>query len=145
MNPKSQELKRRLGAAVRERRRLKKMKQADLAEAAGINRSHLSLIESGEHRPTEDTIGKIAAALETTPENLEWTGEYLAGLSEIDGGRMYPGLAELLNDPDEIRRYKITEEEQNALRTIRLQWRNPSKQFFLEALFDYRLSQDTEG
>jgi hypothetical protein len=58
--------------------------------------------------------------------------------------KIYPGLKELLNDPDAITLYKITEEEQRILRSIRLQWNNPSKQFFLQALLDYRNSRKKE-
>jgi transcriptional regulator with XRE-family HTH domain len=133
-----------LGAAIRERRRALNMTQTSLADKAGINRSHLSLIETGEHRPTRKTVQEIARALDITPEALEWTGDYLAELSQVSERKIYPGLKELLNDPDAITLYKITEEEQRILRSIRLQWNNPSKQFFLQALLDYRNSRKKE-
>jgi transcriptional regulator with XRE-family HTH domain len=113
-----------------------------LAEKAGIDRSHLSLIESGEHHPTKRTVEKIAQALDCTPEELQWTGDYLAGLSQISYRKIYPGLRELLNDADALTLYKISEEEKRALLSIRLQWNNPSKQFFIQALLDYRRSRE---
>ncbi len=143
MNRERRELKRRLGAAIRERRRRLSLTQADLAERAGVNRSHLSLIESGEHLPTRKTIAEIARALDTTPEELEWTGEFLENIAAGESG-LYPGLAELLQDPREVMKYRITDEEKMILRTIRLQWRNPSKQFFIDALLDYRMSKERE-
>jgi transcriptional regulator with XRE-family HTH domain len=39
------------------------MTQAQLARAAGILRPNLSRIESGKHRPSVETLEKIAAAL----------------------------------------------------------------------------------
>ena len=144
MTRERKELQRRLGGAIRERRRRLNFTQSRLAELAGVNRSHLSLIESGEHLPTKKTIAEIARALDTTPAELEWSGEFLASIAEAAEGRLYPGLAELLNDPREVMKYRITEEEKAVLKTIRLQWRNPSKQFFIDALLDYRLSRERE-
>ena len=136
---------RRTGAALRERRRLLEMTQAELADKAGINRSHLSLIETGEHRPTKSTMQRLAEALDISPETLEYTGDYLAELAEMSEDSMYPGLRELLDDRKEVLRYNITEEEKRILRSIRLQWKNPSKQFFIEALLDYRISREKEA
>jgi transcriptional regulator with XRE-family HTH domain len=132
----------RLGSAIREKRRERGFTQFDLSEKAGLDRSHLSLIESGEHHPTKRTVEKIALALDCTPEELQWTGDYLAGLSQISYRKIYPGLRELLNDADALTLYKITEEEKLALLSIRLQWNNPSKQFFIQALLDYRRSRN---
>jgi len=133
---------RNLGAAIRERRRLLNMTQADLAKKADINRSHLSLIESGEHHPNRSTLSSLAEALDTTPDGLKYTGDYLGAVKEVSDTDIYPGLQELLNDRKEVIMYNITEEEIRILRSIRLQWKNPSKQFFLEALLDYRLSRE---
>ena len=133
--------KKQLGAAIRERRKFLNLTQLNLAKTAGINRSHLSLIETGEHRPSKRTLSEIARALDTTAEELESTGEFLAEAARTIRGRMYPGLWELLNDPDAITLYQITEEEKRILRTIRLQWNNPSKGFFIQALLDYRNSR----
>jgi hypothetical protein len=55
---------------------------------------------------------------------------------------MYDGLAELLQDESQRLMMNITEEEVELLRTIRLNSRiRPSKQFFIQALLDYRKSK----
>ena len=136
-----------LGAAIRDRRRRLQLTQYQLSKKADINRSHLSLIESGEHHPTVRTIKSIADALITTPEGLEWTGDYLATIDDVPRHRVYPGLRELFDDEKAMTLYKISPEEKRVLQSIRLQWNNPSKQFFEDALLDYRLSKknDTES
>ncbi len=53
-----------VGGQIRELRKAKGMTQAQLARAAGILRPNLSRIEAGKHRPTLETLEKIAAALE---------------------------------------------------------------------------------
>lgn len=52
-----------VGRRVKRLRTVKGMTQAQLARAAGILRPNLSRIESGKHRPSIETIEKIAAAL----------------------------------------------------------------------------------
>lgn len=51
------------GRQIRKLRKTKGMTQAQLAHAAGILRPNLSRIEAGKHRPTLETLEKIAAAL----------------------------------------------------------------------------------
>ncbi|MBL7190371.1 helix-turn-helix domain-containing protein [bacterium] len=135
---------RRLGAAIRERRLQADMSQADLAEKADMNRSHLSLIETGEHMPTKRTIEKIAQALNTSPDDLKYFGEIISQFNMPADGTLYPGLRELLNDPNDLLLYKITDEEKRVLKSIRLQWKNPSKRFFIEALLEYRRYKSEE-
>ena len=53
-----------LGKAVRARRKTLDLSQEALADAAGIDRSHMGKIERGEHMPTLAIIFKIAGALE---------------------------------------------------------------------------------
>lgn len=45
------------------RRRDADLKQYQLAEAAGISKSHMSDLEAGKYQPTLATLGRIAAAL----------------------------------------------------------------------------------
>ncbi|OGP26831.1 MAG: hypothetical protein A2038_02950 [Deltaproteobacteria bacterium GWA2_57_13] len=52
-----------VGRQVRKLRKIKGMTQAQLARAAGILRPNLSRVESGRHRPSLETLEKIAAAL----------------------------------------------------------------------------------
>ena len=136
------EKNKKLGAAIRERRRKLEITQSKLSERSGVNRSHLSLIESGEHHPTKKTMQDIAKALLTTPEDLQWEGDYLAGVDSVSTTRLYPGLQQLLDDPTAVMLYNITDDERRILKTIRLQWENPSKDFFLQALLDYRRSRE---
>jgi len=51
------------GRNVRTLRRLREMSQEDLAELAGIYRSHVTLIERGEINFTVDTMEAIAHAM----------------------------------------------------------------------------------
>lgn len=52
-----------VGRQVRRLRHIKGMTQAQLARAAGILRPNLSRVESGKHRPSLETLERIAAAL----------------------------------------------------------------------------------
>jgi transcriptional regulator with XRE-family HTH domain len=52
-----------IGQRIREERERAVLTQAELAEAAAINRSSLSMIESGREAPRPSTIRKIAQAL----------------------------------------------------------------------------------
>lgn len=59
-----------VAAQVRNLRKAKGMTQAQLARAAGILRPNLSRIEAGKHRPTLDTLERIAAALKVPVVDL---------------------------------------------------------------------------
>lgn len=52
-----------VASRVRKLRKAKGMTQAQLASAAGILRPNLSRVESGKHRPSLETLERIAAAL----------------------------------------------------------------------------------
>ncbi|CAG4892918.1 helix-turn-helix domain-containing protein [Paraburkholderia gardini] len=58
------------GAAVRALRTERGVAQEDLANQAGIERSHLGKIERGEHMPTLVLILKIARALGCSSSDL---------------------------------------------------------------------------
>lgn len=60
----------RLGEAVRARRKAAGMSQEALADAAGIDRSHMGKIERGERNVTLLNVVKIAAALNGPPSDL---------------------------------------------------------------------------
>ena len=51
-------------------RKARRMSQAELSEAAGINRSQLSRIETGAVRPTGSTLRRIAEALDVEEDWL---------------------------------------------------------------------------
>lgn len=59
-----------LGAAIRARRKLAQLSQEALADAAGIDRSHMGKIERGERNVTFLNIARIALALECRPSDL---------------------------------------------------------------------------
>lgn len=59
-----------LGAAVRARRLRDTLSQEALADAAGIDRSHMGKIERGERNVTFLNILRIATALRCKPSDL---------------------------------------------------------------------------
>lgn len=64
-----------LGENIQTVRKLKKMKQQELADAVGINMQSLSKIERGVNYPTFETLEKIMEVLEVAPNELlsgEW-------------------------------------------------------------------------
>ena len=63
-----------VGRRIRELRSRKEMTQDQLARAAGMIRPNLSRIEAGKHRPTLDTLEKIARALKVTIADLTVAG-----------------------------------------------------------------------
>lgn len=60
----------RLGKAIREQRKAGGLSQEALADAAGIDRSHMGKIERGERNVTLLNLGRIAAALHALPSDL---------------------------------------------------------------------------
>ena len=59
-----------VGKVIRRRRIEKGMTQELLSGLAGIARTHLTMIESGDKSPNFETICKIAVALEMRPSEL---------------------------------------------------------------------------
>ena len=59
-----------LGAAIRARRKLAQFSQEALADAAGVDRSHMGKIERGERNVTFLNIARIALALKCQPSDL---------------------------------------------------------------------------
>jgi len=59
-----------LGAAIRARRKAASLSQEALADAAGIDRSHMGKIERGERNVTFLNIARIALALGCRPSDL---------------------------------------------------------------------------
>ncbi|WP_083350547.1 helix-turn-helix domain-containing protein [Terriglobus roseus] len=78
--------------AIRVARSLADLSQGELADRANIDRSYLSLIESGKRQPTLDTIEKLAQALRMPFHLLS-----LLGISEADAQRAKPGQIESLS------------------------------------------------
>jgi transcriptional regulator with XRE-family HTH domain len=59
-----------VGQAIARRRKKLGLTQAQLADATGIDRGHISRLEAGIFQPTLPTLARIADALETTPSRL---------------------------------------------------------------------------
>lgn len=59
-----------LAAAIRARRKVACLSQEALADAAGVDRSHMGKIERGERNVTFLNIARIALALECRPSDL---------------------------------------------------------------------------
>lgn len=58
------------GAALRRRRKAAGLTQEQLALAAGVERVHVSWLETGKHQPTFHMICKLANELQCTPGEL---------------------------------------------------------------------------
>ena len=58
------------GKLVRQFRDRRDMSQEDLADAAGLHRTHISLIERGQRTVRIDTVGRLAFALRVQPGEL---------------------------------------------------------------------------
>lgn len=56
-------LRERIGASIREARKMRGMSQEELADACGINRANISKIETGKYNSTLDIIEKICEKL----------------------------------------------------------------------------------
>jgi transcriptional regulator with XRE-family HTH domain len=61
---------RKFGMALRRYRRIAKLTQEDLADMAGIERSHVGTIERGENNLTLISIVKLCDALKINPSDL---------------------------------------------------------------------------
>ncbi|GGC36619.1 helix-turn-helix domain-containing protein [Paraburkholderia caffeinilytica] len=55
---------------LRALRRAREISQEELADSAELSRTYVSSVERGERNISIDNIGKLAAALRTTPMNL---------------------------------------------------------------------------
>ena len=59
-----------LSERIRFLRKKKGLNQGELAEAIGINPSHLSRLENGKYQPSVDALQRIAQALEVSVDYL---------------------------------------------------------------------------
>ncbi len=59
-----------IGTIIRRLREAKRMTQEELASTTGMMRNNISRIESAKHRPTLETMERIAKALKVTVANL---------------------------------------------------------------------------
>lgn len=63
-------IKEKIGIRIRELRQAKGLKQCELADMLDMERSHLTRIESGKHRPSDENLAKIANILEVKISDL---------------------------------------------------------------------------
>lgn len=59
-----------LGAAIRERRRARRLTLVELAGLVGLSQPFLSQIENGRARPSMESLARLASALGSTPQSL---------------------------------------------------------------------------
>ena len=70
MTLSSDKIHRIIGERIRDIRKQQRLTQEELAEKAGIDRSHMGFIEQGRRQPTVTTLHKIAQALSVSFEKL---------------------------------------------------------------------------
>jgi transcriptional regulator with XRE-family HTH domain len=63
-------LQQQFGDVVRRRRQAAGLSQEALADAAGLHRTYISLLERGMRMPSIEVVRKLAGALETTMASL---------------------------------------------------------------------------
>lgn len=83
-----------IGKRIARRRALLDLTQAEVEEAAGLGNKYLSSIECSKSIPSLEVVMRIAAALDTTPD------EFLVGAARYDDGE-WKNVAELLRPMDE--------------------------------------------
>ena len=71
---------RHVGAAIRRVRELRGIEQIELARRTGLGKSQISKYENGRDLPKLENLGKIIAALETTPQSFFRVMALLTGL-----------------------------------------------------------------
>lgn len=88
------------GTRIRERRIQNGLRQAELAQSAGVSASYLNLIEHNRRRVAGAVLGRIAVALGVTPEALEGQGEadLVVSLREAAAGAAVPAELERVED-----------------------------------------------
>lgn len=63
-------LQRRFGVVVRQRREAAGLSQEALADASGLHRTYISLLERGQRNPSLEVISALARGLDTTMASL---------------------------------------------------------------------------
>jgi len=69
-----------IGERIKKRRKCLKLTQEQVAERVGISNQHMSNIERAQSIPSTEVIMRLAAALDTTPDEFlvgsgRWPGE----------------------------------------------------------------------
>ena len=108
------------GKRLRTLRTEKKMSQEELSFKAGITAAHLGQIERAEKKPTLETIGKLAEALDISLPEL-FTFETSSGLIKTAGENT------VLSKIDAQLRGMTDEQQKDVLRIVRIFRRNLMK------------------
>lgn len=82
-----------IGKRIARRRKELGLKQAEVCERAGINDKYLSCIERATSIPSLEVVMRLAAALDTTPD------EFLTGSTRRQG-EQWRDVAEMLRNMD---------------------------------------------
>ncbi|MBU0507994.1 helix-turn-helix transcriptional regulator [bacterium] len=129
-----------IGERIRRARKSAGLSQEELSDKIRVNRSYLSLVENGKSSPTFEFLEKVASGLEVRVEDLVvGRGQNGSEPAELDDTPVCEGLAELLEDEEQMLLMNPSPEELRILRSIRVDTRfRPSKRFFVEALLDFR-------
>ena len=90
-------IKKELGAKIKQLRKNKNLTQEKLSEMINISQRNLAAIESGANFVKADTLEKLIVALDTTTEEL-FSNDYLRNTAEL--------LKKIQNDIDEIKQNK---------------------------------------
>jgi len=154
-----------LGETIKILRTRNNLRQDELAERAGINRSYLSMLENGKSSPTLDVLDKLAQALNIRMSDLisgevveedkhqgEATQDGIVSDIELEEKHfeydteiefdVYPGLKDFLSDQDEMMLAQPKGEEILLLKGIRFHGNfRPDKRFYRDALLSYRRSR----
>ena len=108
------------GNQLRKMRTAKKMSQEELSFKAGISAAHLGQIERAEKKPTLETIGKLAEALEVSlPELFTFETESTCICEDKENAVITKINAQLKS--------LTAEEQKDVLRIIRILRRNITK------------------
>ena len=83
-----------IGRRIARRRKQLGLTQSAVEEIADIGYKYLSSIETGKSIPSTEVIMRLAAALDTTPD------EFLVGTARRGGDERWKSVAELLRDMD---------------------------------------------
>lgn len=86
---------REIGKRIARRRRKLGLKQAQVEELADIGDKYLSNIERGISIPSTEVVMRLAAALDTTPD------EFLTGTARREDEARWKAVAELLRGMDD--------------------------------------------
>ena len=82
-------LQQQFGDLVRRRRQAAGLSQEALADAAGLHRTYISLLERGMRMPSIEVVQKLAGALQTTMASLmgELDGSHATARPRRGGGK----------------------------------------------------------